>query len=45
MQVLYSECMEKYNDFEVDFELPTVEAKKPTRKVHISESVCESCEG
>jgi hypothetical protein len=38
--------MEKHDDFDVDFELPTVEAKKPAaRKMHVSDSTCESCEG
>lgn len=38
--------MHKHNDLNLDFELPTVESKKPAmRKMHISDSVCESCQG
>ena len=44
--MLPSGCMQKDNDFNIDFDLPVVEASKPAaRRMHISDSVCESCEG
>ena len=43
--MIHYQYMSKNNEFHIDFELPTVESKASVRKVHISDSVCESCEG
>ncbi len=44
--MLYYVGMKQNGEFHIDFDLPTVEAKRPAvHKMHISDSVCESCEG